>query len=135
MLSYAHPIAAALALLFAFVVFRDGLSQRKQRLRRTPAPEGSRARHVKWGPLAVVLIIAASLEGVVSAIVLREMEPLRSTHGWLGLACAALFALTWWLGRRLVKGAPGEAGRHGVIGVLLMFLAAIVALLGIPMLP
>lgn len=135
LLVYGHPALAAFAILFAFVVYRDGFAQRKVRLRRVTAPEGSRARHIKLGPWSAALIIGASLGGLGSAILLRDWKPLGTFHGWLGVITAVLFALMWWLGRQLISGKKELAARHGVIGLLALFAAGVTGILGISLLP
>lgn len=134
-LPYVHPALATVTLLLAWLVFRQGLHQRTQRLRRTPAPASSRARHVSWGPWASALFVASGLTGAASAIWLRQWQPLRTFHGWLGLLSVTAFAVMWWWGRRLVAGERTLANRHGVLGVLAMFLAGLTGVLGISLLP
>ena len=135
LLVYGHPAVATVAIVVALFVFRDGFAQRKLRLARVTPPEGSRARHIRLGPLSAALIIGASVGGLGSAIVLREWKPLGTFHGWLGLVTAALFALMWWLGRKLVAGERVFAARHGVLGLLAAFAAGVTGILGISLLP
>jgi hypothetical protein len=135
LLVYAHPAAAAVAILLAFIVYRDGFAQRKLRLRKLPPPEGSRARHITLGPWSAALIIGSALGGVASSVWLREWRPLDRLHGWLGTFTAVLFAYMWWLGRKLIRGDKAVAGRHGVIGLLALFAAGLTGILGISMLP
>jgi hypothetical protein len=135
LLAYGHPLLATFSLLFAFFVFRDGFAQRKQRLRRIPAPPEKRPRHIKLGPWSSGLMLLSAVGGIGSTILIRKWEPLASFHGKLGLTTALVFALMWWLGRRLVAGDKHLAGRHGVIGLLAMFAGGLTGLLGISMLP
>jgi hypothetical protein len=135
LLSYAHPLLATVALLLAFLVFRDGFAQRKQRLRRIAAPSGSRARHVKVGPWASGLIILSALGGLVSTVLIRKWALLASWHGRLGVGTALLFALMWWMGRKLIPETGPLAGKHGVLGLLALFAGGLTGLLGISMLP
>ncbi|MFT3713054.1 MAG: DUF4079 family protein [Archangium sp.] len=135
LLVYAHPALATVAILFMFLVYRDGFAQRKLRLRKTAPPEGSRARHIKWGPWSAALIIGSALGGIASSIWLRDWRPLDRLHGWLGTFTALLFAYMWWLGRKLIRGERELAGRHGVLGLLALFAAGLTGILGISMLP
>lgn len=135
LLAYAHPAMAAVGLVLAFFVFRDGFAQRKKRLRRIAAPSGSRARHVKMGPWVSGLIGLSAIGGIGSTILLRKWEPLASFHGKLGVATAVLFAVMWWLGRRLIPDGGPLANRHGILGLLALFAGGLTGLLGISMLP
>ena len=133
--AYLHPVMATVALLLAWVVFRLGFHQRTLRLRRTPAPEGSYARHVRLGPWSSGLLIASCFGGLGSAVLLRGRKPLDTFHGKLGVASALMFAALWWLGRPLARGDKTHAGRHGVLGVFSLFAAGLAGLLGISLLP
>jgi hypothetical protein len=133
--AWGHPAFATFALAMAVFAFRDGFAQRKLRLRREPAPEGSRARHVKWAPVAVLVMVGSMFGGVASAVFIRGWSPLATFHGKLGVWSVLSFAALWWLGRRLEAGQRGEANRHGVLGVLALFAAGVTALLGISLLP
>lgn len=134
-LAYGHPVMAAVTLVLAFYVFRQGFHQRIQRLRRVKAPEGSYARHVKLAPWSVALLVASSLGGLGSAVFLRGWKPLATFHGWLGLASALAFLGLWLLGRQLTAGKRQLAGSHGVLGLLAMFAAGLTGVLGISLLP
>ena len=135
LLSYAHPLMAAVGLVLAFFVFRDGFAQRKQRLRRIGAPSGSRARHVKLGPWASGLIFLSALGGLGSTILIRKWEPLATWHGRLGVVTALVFALMWWMGRQLIPETGPLAGKHGILGLLALFAGGLTGVLGISMLP
>lgn len=134
-LPYAHPVIAAVTLLLAWLVFRQGLHQRTQRLRRIAAPSGTRQRHVRLGPLVTALFIVSAVTGALSAVLLREWKLLATFHGWMGLVSVSAFLVMWLWGRQLVNGAPGLANRHGVLGVIAMFLAGLTGVLGISLLP
>lgn len=134
-LSWSHPVMAAIALVLAFFVFRQGMQQRAQRLRRIPAPAGTWQRHLALGPWSVGLLVASALGGVGSAVFLRAWKPLDTFHGWLGVACAAAFVAQWVMGRQLAAGKKSLAQAHGVIGLLAMFAAGLTGVLGISLLP
>ena len=134
-LPFVHPLLAALALLLALLVFRDGFAQRKQRLRRVPAPPGSQARHLKLGPWAAGLICLSAVGGLSSAVLLRKWEPLHTAHGWLGVGSALMFLAMVWLGRRLAARDKRLVELHGVLGLFAVFGAGLAGLLGIALLP
>ena len=135
LLTYGHPLLATISLLLAFLVFRDGFAQRTQRLRRIQAPPEKRPRHIKLGPWSSALMLISAAGGILSAVFLRKWAPLATFHGKLGVATALVFALMWWLGRRLVAGEKELANRHGIIGLLSLFAGGLTGLLGISMLP
>ncbi len=135
LLPYAHPVVATVGLLLAFFVFRDGYAQRTQRVFRRQAPEGSRARHVRLGPWVVGLSVLSVVGGLGSAVVLRGWTPLATWHGRLGVLCAVLFLVLRWLGQKLVPQTNHLAARHGVLGLLTLFLAGLTGLLGLSLLP
>ncbi len=135
LLIYVHPALATVTLLLAFLVFRDGFAQRKQRLRRVPAPAATRARHVKLGPVTSTLFCFSWIIGLCSAVLLRKWEPLATFHGKLALITTLLFLIMWWLGRRLVGNEKRLAGTHGVLGLLALFAGGLTGVLGISLLP
>ena len=135
LLPYGHPLLAAVSLVLAFFVFRDGFAQRKQRLTNRSAPPATRARHVKLGPWSSALMLASALGGMGSAVFIRDWKLLASWHGRLGLTTALAFGLMWWLGRRLLAGDRRLAHRHGLLGLLALFAGGLTGLLGISMLP
>ena len=135
LLPYVHPLVGTLTLLLAFIVFRDGFAQRKQRLSRIPATAASRQRHVKWGPWSAALMVSSALLGIGSALYLRNWKFLASWHGKLGVTTVLMCLIMWWLGRRLYAGEKHLAGNHGVLGLLALFAGGLTGLLGISMLP
>lgn len=134
-LVYLHPLLAAVTLALAWVTFRQGFHQRRQRLRGVRAPEGSYARHVQLGPWAVACMVATALGGVLSAVLLRDWKPLGTAHGWLGTGATVLFVSLWWLGRGLRSGDKARVALHGVLGLLGLFAAGLTGVLGIALLP
>lgn len=135
LLAYAHPLVATIGLLLAFVVFRDGFAQRRQRVRRRQAPEGSRKRHVKLGPWAVALSVLSLVGGLGSAVVLRDWAPLATFHGKLGVVSVLGFLGLWWMGRQLVAQTGPLAPKHGVLGLFTLFAAGLTGVLGLSLLP
>lgn len=135
LLPYGHPLVGAVALLLAFFVFRDGLAQRKQRLRRRQAPEGSRRRHVKLGPWAMLFMVAATCGGMGTAVFVRDLKLLDTFHGWLGLVTTLGFVALWRLGLQLVPQGGPRSNTHGLLGLLALFAAGLTGVLGISLLP
>lgn len=134
-LPYGHPLVGAVALLLAFLVFRDGFAQRKQRLRRVQAPEGSRKRHVKLGPWALLFMVAASFGGMGTAVFVRHFKLLNTFHGWLGLATTLVFVVLWRMGLQLVPQGGPKSNTHGLLGLLAVFAGGLTGVLGISLLP
>ncbi len=135
LLIYLHPLLGTVSLLLAFLVFRDGFAQRKQRLRRIPAPASTRVRHIKLGPVTAALFCLSWIIGLCSAVLLRKWEPLATFHGKLALLTTLLFLIMWWLGRRLVANEKHLAGTHGILGLFALFAGGLTGVLGISLLP
>jgi hypothetical protein len=135
LLAYLHPAMATVALLFCYVVLRQGLAQRRHRLRRVAPPPGNLKRHSTLGPWAVGLFLASLVGGIGSAVVLRGWAPLGTWHGRLAVGAAALFGAVWLLGQKLLANHKPLAGAHGVLGLVAVFLAGVAAMLGISLLP
>lgn len=135
LLPYLHPLIATLTLVLAFFVFRDGFAQRKQRLRRFPAPQGSRARHVRLGPWSMAAMLVSAATGLVTAVLVRNWKLLDTFHGWLGLGTTLLFVVMWLLGRPLVARGGPQANTHGILGLLSLFAGGLTGVLGISLLP
>lgn len=133
--AYLHPAMATVALVLCFVVLRQGLAQRRQRLRKVAAPVGTLKRHTALGPWAVGSFLASAVGGVVSAVLLRGWAPLATWHGKLALGAAVLFVVVWLLGRKLLRRQKQHANAHGVLGLLALFLGGVAALLGLSLLP
>lgn len=132
---YAHPAMATVALLLAFLVFRQGFHQRRLRLRRVTPPAGNLNRHLRLGPWVVGLVVLATVGGVGSAVQLRGWKPLATTHGWVALVAMAGFVSLWLLGRSLQQGRRQLAAAHGLVGLFTLFAAGLAGVLGISLLP
>lgn len=135
LLPYGHPLVGTIALLLAWFVFRDGFAQRKQRLRRVQAPQGSRKRHVELGPWSMVFMLVSAFGGLGTAVLVRSWKPMDTFHGWLGVASALLFVVMWRLGRPLIPQGGPQSNRHGLLGLLALFAAGLTGVLGISLLP
>lgn len=133
-LAFVHPVLVGLGFVLAVLVFNQGLKQRDQRVKRTPAPTGNRARHVAMGPWVVGLILVGAVGGLVSTVVLRGWRPLGTWHGRLGVAATGLFTLEWVFGRRVLE-QRGSAARHGLVGLAAVAFGGLASLLGIELLP
>lgn len=134
-LVYGHPALATVALLLAFLVFRQGFHQRRLRLRRVTPPAGNLARHLRLGPWVVGLVVLATVGGLGSAVRLRGWKPMATTHGWVGLAAMLGFVALWLLGRAMQQGRRQLAGTHGLVGLFTLFAAGLAGVLGISLLP
>ena len=133
--AYLHPAMATVTLVLCFVVLRQGLAQRRQRLRKVAPPPGTLKRHTALGPWAVGLFVASLVGGLGSAVVVRDWSPLATWHGKLALGAAVMFTTVWLLGRKLLAQEKRHANTHGVLGLLALFLAGVAAMLGISLLP
>ena len=75
------------------------------------------------------------LAGPVSAVLLRNWEPLRTFHGAVGLVAAALFAAAAVLGLRLERGRSRRYDAHALLGLLAMLAGVIAGVAGFVLLP
>ncbi len=117
MLTYLHPLTAALVLAFAAYVASLGIRARNDRRR---AGELLR-RHAQLAPWVYALILASWLGGVATTWLLRpELELAASQHFRVGVALVAAFSASA-LSSRWMR-MPAVRSIHpwfGVIGILL----------------
>ena len=116
------------------LALRAGLAIRKRRLAGLPRKPDWMRRHLRFAKPAVGLAMLGFAGGGVSAIWLREWEPLRSLHGGLAIVAVLLFGVTAWLGQRLESG-EGAAARHGALGLIATLVALLAAMAGFVLLP
>lgn len=84
---------------------------------------------------AVVAILIGLLAGPVSAVWLRDWEPIRTFHGVAGILAAALFFATAVLGKRLETGRTRAFDAHALLGLLAMLAAVVAGVAGFVLLP
>jgi hypothetical protein len=124
-----------LALGLCGVALRSGLAMRRSRRFRTQRAPGLRERHLKVAKPAVALVAVGLLGGPVSSVWLRDWEPLRTFHGWAGLAAVALFAAAALHGRRLERGRSRAFDTHALFALLAMLAAGVAFVAGFVLLP
>ncbi len=134
-LSWIHPAVMVLALSLAAAAARTGLHLRRSRLGMERRRAGARARHLRLARAAVALVLLGAAGGAASMVWLRGRELLDTFHGYAGLAAAALFTTTAWLGHRLAQGHRASRGAHAGAGLLALLLAAAAAVGGFVLLP
>lgn len=135
LMAYGHPAAMLLALLAAGVALRAGLEMRKRRAARKPPQAALRRRHMRFAKPAVVVLLAGSVSGPLSAVYLRGWEVLGTFHGWVALLAALLFGGCAWLGHRLEHGDLERRQAHALAGVLAFLVASLASLAGFVLLP
>jgi hypothetical protein len=123
------------ALAACGLVLRMGLQLRRARRFRRPKPRDLRARHLRLAKPAVTAVCLGFIAGPISALVLRDWEPLRTFHAWIGVLAAALFVAAAVLGRRLERGRSPAFDAHALLGLLAMLAALIAAVAGFVLLP
>lgn len=126
-------MVASLAL--ALLALRAGLVLRRARRRRAPKNPRVRRAHLRLAKPAIGLLLVGLLAGPPSAVVLRDWDPFRTLHGWLGLVAAALFTAAAILGRRLEKAQSQNPDPHALLALLAVLTAAITAIAGFVLLP
>ena len=81
------------------------------------------------------MLLLGFIAGPTSAVALRDWEPLRTFHGWLGVLVAGLFLAAATLGRRLETGRSRAFDAHALLGLLALLGAAVAAVAGFVLLP
>ena len=108
---------------------------RRSRRFRTRRPPGLREKHLAFAKPAVVAVVLGFISGPISSLWLREWEPLRTFHGWIGITTAALFIAAMLLGRRLEHGRSRAFDAHALLGLLAMLAALVAFVAGFVLLP
>jgi asparagine N-glycosylation enzyme membrane subunit Stt3 len=123
------------AILGCAVALRAGMALRRSRRFRTRRIPDLRERHMRVAKPAVIAILIGLLAGPVSAVWLRDWEPIRTFHGVMGLFAAALFVGAAVLGNRLANGRTRAFDAHALLGLLAMLAALVAGVAGFVLLP
>jgi len=108
---------------------------RRSRRFRTRRADGMRERHVAIAKPAVAAIVLGFIGGPISSLWLRDWEPLRSFHAWIGITTAALFIAAMLIGRRLERRESRAFDAHALLGLLAMLAALVAFVAGFVLLP
>lgn len=130
MLTYIHPISAAVVTLLLFYVGSLGLRARSQPRRAAPLLR----RHARLAPRTFALMLAIWIGGIVSTWGLRpDLDLLASTHFQLG--CLLVVALTgaWLTSKAGPRSLVREA--HPWFGIAALLLAAAQIFFGLQIAP
>jgi hypothetical protein len=119
----------------AGLALRSGLALRRSRRLRTRRPQELRPAHLRLAKLAVVALMLGALLGPVSSLWLRDWAPLRSFHGVLGIAVAALFGAAAIVGHRIEEGKSRSFDAHAWLGLAAFLFAAVASVAGFVLLP
>jgi len=130
------------SLSLALLALRTGLLLRRARLRRIPAPRGTRATHVRVAKVAVAMLMLGFLAGPLSTLLLRGWTPFATFHGFAGATAGILFAVTARKGRALERG-PARGGAndphnrdvHAILALASVGCGAMAAFAGFVLLP
>ena len=141
-LAYGHPAFMVVALGLSLVALRSGLLLRRARLRKRPAPPGTRAGHIKLAKVAVAMLLVGFVLGPLSTFFLRGWTPFDTFHGVSGGIAGVLFALTAARGRALERG-PARGGKndpttrdmHAILALASVAFGAMAAFAGFVLLP
>lgn len=123
------------AVLACGLALRSGMTLRRSRRFRTRRDPGLREKHLAIAKPAVAAIVLGFLGGPVSSLWLRNWEPLRTFHGWIGITAAALFIAAMLLGRKLEAGTSRAFDAHALLGLLAMLSALVAFVAGFVLLP
>jgi hypothetical protein len=133
--SFIHPAVAAVGLTLAWWTLQRGLVIRDARVKKRPAPAGATQRHLALARPAVWSLVAASVLGLATAVLVRGMKPLASGHGWAAVVATAGFAGTFLIGQGLLKDRGRRRQLHVAFSLVGLGLGLIAAVLGIELLP
>jgi hypothetical protein len=114
---------------------RIGLSLRRARRARRPAPRGARARHLRVAKIGVVLALVGFALGPLSVAALRDWTPMTSFHSLLGGVAAVLFAGAAIQGRKLERGENAVRNAHALLAGAAVGVALAAAIAGFALLP
>jgi hypothetical protein len=123
------------ALLVCGLALRSGMAMRRSRRFRTRRAPGLREKHLAMAKPAVAAIVLGFIAGPASSLWLRDWEPLRTFHAWIGIAAGALFIAAMLLGRRLEGGRSRAFDTHALLGLLAMLAALVAFVAGFVLLP
>jgi hypothetical protein len=108
---------------------------RRSRRFRTRRPPGLREKHLAIAKPAVAAVALGFISGPISSLWLRDWEPLRTFHGWIGISAALLFIAAMLIGRRLEHGRSRAFDAHALLGLLAMLAALVAFVAGFVLLP
>jgi hypothetical protein len=117
------------------ITLRLGLQLRRARRFRQRRPADLRKRHLRFAKPAVAAIAFGFLIGPISAVWLRDWEPLRTFHALVGIIAALLFGAAAVLGRRIEKHRSRDFDTHAILGLLAMLAALVGTVAGFVLLP
>jgi hypothetical protein len=123
------------AVLACGLALRSGMAMRRSRRFRTRRAPGLREKHLALAKPAVAAIVLGFIAGPISSLWLRDWEPLRTFHAWVGITAAALFIAGMLLGRRLEGGRSRAFDAHALLGLLAMLAALVAFVAGFVLLP
>jgi hypothetical protein len=130
------------SLTLSLVALRTGLRLRRARLRKRPAPNGTRATHIKLAKISVVMLLVGFASGPLSSYLLRGWTPFETFHGLTGGVAGVLFIATALRGRALELGParggandPRTRDAHALLALAAVGLGAMAAFAGFALTP
>jgi lysylphosphatidylglycerol synthetase-like protein (DUF2156 family) len=123
------------AVLACGLALRSGMAMRRSRRFRSRRSPGLREKHLAIAKPAVAAIVLGFIGGPISTLWLRDWEPLRTFHAWIGIAAAALFIAAMLMGRRLERRESRAFDIHALLGLFAMLAALVAFVAGFVLLP
>jgi hypothetical protein len=130
------------SLTLSLVALRTGLRLRRTRLRKQPAPRGTRATHIRVAKISVVMLLVGFVSGPLSSYLLRGWTPFETFHGLAGGVAGVLFVATALRGRALELGParggandPGTRDAHALFALAAVGMGAMAAFAGFVLTP
>lgn len=134
-LAFGHPTWMVASIAMAIATARLGLEIRRRRAKGQPPGRELRERHLRFGKIAIVMVVVGFTAGPPSMLYLRERAWLDSFHAVLGLIVLGLFVWTGWSGRALANGDHEARAVHRIAAGAAIATAMAASIAGFTLLP
>ncbi len=135
LLAFVHPAWMVVTLVIAVATARMGLTIRRRRARGDSPGRALRERHLRFGQVAIAMVVVGFVSGPPSMIFVREESGFDSFHGILGVIVLGLFLWTGWTGRALAAGRQDVRDVHRIAAAGAIGTAMLSAVAGFTLLP
>lgn len=134
-LAFGHPLWMIVSIGFALTTARLGLEIRRRRAKGDKPGKALRERHLRFGKIAIAMVVVGFLAGPPSMLLLRERPWFDSFHSILGLIGLGLFLWTGATGRSLARGNAEARDVHRIAAAAAIASALLSSVAGFTLLP
>ena len=134
-LAFLHPAWMVLAIGMSVTTARLGLEIRRKRMRGEPPGRVLRERHLRFGQIAVVMVVVGFLGGPPSMIFVREQSSFQTFHAVIGIVSLGTHLWAGASGRSLAKGNQDARDVHRIAAASAIASAMLSAVAGFTLLP